>query len=138
MNPIEDISAAVLAQLKEIPGVKTCDDWGGEIEDLIKRTALLPGVFLAYQGARFAPPKMVGSKIADSVMEWAVVIIDRNLRAHDAAAGGCYKLIQQVRQRLIGFEVADGQLWPTTERLIFSGGGKLAYALGYTNDSRTA
>ncbi len=136
MNPVADISAQVLDQLKEIPGVKTCDDWGGDIDDLIKRTALLPGVFLVYQGARFAAPKMVGSKLADSVMEWAVVIIDRNLRAHDAAAGGCYDLIQQVRQRLIGLEVAEGRLWPTTEQLIFSGGGKLAYALGYTNECR--
>jgi phage gp37-like protein len=130
---ITTTSEKILARLKEIVGPKTIEDWGGEIDDLIKQAARLPGIFLVYTAGQFGPNKVMGSKSADREMVWTVVVVDKSLRGLDAAAQGCYQLIEQVHSKLIGFALGNNAwLWPVSEGLIHSENGKLAYGLNYT------
>jgi len=137
MSTIQDTSDLILTRLKEIDGPRVVDDWGGEIDELIKQAAKLPGLFLVYTGAKFDSPKLIGTNIADYDSEWTVVVIAKNLRGKDAAAAGCYELIDGVRDKMIGYVASESRLWPVSEGLIFSGGGKMAYALSYSNTDRT-
>ncbi len=66
-----------------------------------------------------------------------MVIIDQSLRGQDAAASGCYKIIENVREKLIGYDLGNAWLWPLTENLIFQEKGKLAYACEYAIDIET-
>ncbi len=134
---ITETSEAILNRLKEIDGPKTIDDWGGEIDDLIKQVAKLPGLFVVYSGARFAPKTGIGNNQAEHADTWTMVVIDKNLRGNDAAATGCYTLIQAVRKKLIGFDIGEGWLWPSSEDLILSEKGKMAYACTYMIETET-
>lgn len=135
---IIETSEAILTRLKEIDGLKNIDDWGGEIDTLIKSAANLPGMFLVYSGAVFGQKELMGGgNIAPHNDTWTVVIIDKNLRGVDAAASGCYELIQKVRNKLIGFQIGEDWLWPISEDLIFSEKGKMAYACTYKIETET-
>lgn len=134
---IIETSDTILEQLRTIDGPKTIEDWGGEIDDVINQTGKLPALLLVYGGSRFAPKQSIGSNRAEHAAAWTVIVIDKNLRGKDAAAEGCYELIEAVRAKLIGFDTDNGWLWPVGEALIHSEKGKLAYALEYTNDAET-
>jgi len=137
MTPIEQTSSTILNRLKEIQGVKTCDDWGGEIDDLLKKAHTMPGLFLVYGGAQFGPKEVIDNDQATLFDRWIVVATDKNLRAADAAATGCYRLLDAVRKKLIGFDYGGGWLWPVSENLIYSAGGMMAYACEYTTETET-
>ena len=134
---IIETSTAILNRLKEIDGPKIIDDWGGEIDDLVKQAAKLPGLFVVYGGARFASKQLMGSDQADHMDTWTIVVIDKNLRGKDAAAEGCYALIGKIRSKLIGFKIDKDALWPVSEDLIYSEKGKMAYACIYTIETET-
>ncbi|MCF6267631.1 MAG: DUF1834 family protein [Desulfuromusa sp.] len=134
---ILETSEAILSRLKEIDGPKTCEDWGGEIDDLIKQVAKLPGMFVVYSGARFAPKSSISNNLAEHADTWDIIVIDKNLRGKDAAASGCYVLVEAVREKLIGFEIGDAWLWPISEDLIYSKKGKMAYACTYMIETET-
>ncbi|WP_321367587.1 Gp37 family protein [uncultured Desulfuromusa sp.] len=134
---IIETSETILKRLKEIDGPKTIDDWGGEIDDLIKQAAKLPGLFVVYSGARFGPKENIGDNNAAHADTWTIVVIDKNLRGMDAAAVGCYELIQAVRDKLIGFDVGDAWLWPNSEDLFYNAKGKMAYACTYMIETET-
>lgn len=134
---ITEATDAILARLREIPGLKKVEDWHGEIDALLAQAINLPALWLVYTGAQFQPKTLLGSNTAQHSMEWTVVVVDKSLRGPDAAAPGCYAIIEQVREKLIGYNVGDSWLWPLGEQLILSDKGKLAYALGYATETET-
>lgn len=134
---IIETSDSILAQLKTIDGPKTIDDWGGEIDDLIKQAAKLPGMFLVLGQVVYQPKENIGGNRAKHDDQWTVVIIAKSLRGKDAASPECYALIEAQRTKLHGFNTGNGYLWPVSEALIHSEKGKLVYACEYTLETET-
>ncbi len=134
---ITETSDAILSRLKEIPGIKTFGEWAGQVEDLLRKPQLLPSLHVVYNGAKFSPQEIIGGNVAPHRMNFAVILISRNLRSRQSGALACYQIIESVRAKLIGYQVAAGGLWPVEEELISASKGVLAYGLEYTIDTET-
>ena len=136
---ITEIQDDILLQLQGIAGVMTVDEWEGEVEDLIKQPNRFPGVFVIYGGADFSSKSVIGSNRADHTMEFAVIVIARNLRSRTEGARTCYGIIEAVRTKLIGHVIGNyGPLWPVGEELLFVEKGTLAYGLKYELKTKTS
>ena len=134
---ITETSDKILERLSEIQGPKKIDDWGGDIETVIKQAKVLPAIYLTYDGTRFLPKELLDTDASQHQDTWAIVVIDKSLRGQDDAATGCYKMIEEVRKKLIGYNIGNAWLWPLTESQVYQENGKLAYVCEYIVDIET-
>jgi len=122
----------ILAQLDALGVFKSVDIYVGDAEDLLKKAAKLPGVFLVYGGAVYIDgPVTLGTDIAATAQTWTVILLSKNLRSKGDGALECYTYIEQIRDALTKFAVGDGWLWPVREELLLAEKGSLAYGLDF-------
>jgi phage gp37-like protein len=131
---IQEIQTAIVAELDEIDGV-TVTAWQGDIEELLDSPLTPPCIQVIYQGAAFGPRKTMGYRQWDTVMEYLIVVTDKDNASRIGAAQDCYTVIESVRSRLAGHVVTGyGALEPVKEERLMSVGGVVMYGLTYTMD----
>lgn len=135
---ISEIQDEIITKLQGILGVKTVDEWQGEIDSLLEKPQRLPSLHVIYRGVVFEEAGTFSPDRVYSNMEFLIVLIGKNLKSRAAGAENCYTIIEGVRAALIGHEIADydGMLWPIREELIMAAGGVMAYGLTYRMDTQ--
>ena len=129
---IETIQDAIISKLEEITGVNTVGVWQGDIDDLLKTPQRLPALHVIYQGSDFEEKRTIGGDQPGFAMDFLIVLVGKSLRSREAGASSCYTIIEAVRDKLIGYQVADYDiLWPVKEDLLLAEGGLLVYGLNY-------
>jgi hypothetical protein len=125
---IEEYQTAIIEELEDIEGVNTVGAWQGDIEELLKLPQKLPALNVVYRGADFEEKQTDGGHN----MNFLILLVGKNLRSRQAGASSCNTIIEAVREKLIGLQVAGfDNLWPINEDLILARGGILVYALNY-------
>lgn len=128
---IEEIQDDILEELRAIPGAGTVDAWQGDIEDLLKTPQKMPSLHVLYQGADFEPFEQAG-ECTSAAMDFMIVLMAQNQKSRAAGSVAAYGMIEAVREKLIGHQVADYDfLRPRREELILARGGILAYGMVY-------
>ena len=128
---IEEIQDDIIDQLQAIPGVLTVAAWQGEIEDLLKTPQKLPSLHVVYQGADFETFEQAGENTS-AAMDFLIVLTAQNQKSRTAGSIASYALIEGVRGKLIGHQVAHYDFFrPVREDLITTRGGILVYGMVY-------
>lgn len=128
---IETIQNDIIAQLGTIADIATVDAWQGDAEDLLRMPQRLPSLHVIYQGADFETFEQAGEHTMVA-MEFLVVLTTKNQKGRAAGLASGYALIEAVRGKLIGHQVADYDfLRPVKEDLIAMMSGVLVYGLEY-------
>ncbi|MFA6290228.1 MAG: hypothetical protein WC637_00525 [Victivallales bacterium] len=128
---LETIQDDIITELEEIEGIKTVGAWQGDVEALLKMPQKMPSLHVIYQGAKFEPFDQVGSPSISS-MDFLIVLVAQNLKSRKEGSVDSYKIIEAVRDKLIGHQVADYDfLRPIQEDLLMAEGSILAYGLTY-------
>ncbi len=129
---IQECQDLILKRLGEIEGVTTVDAWQGDVEALASKPARLPALMVVYGGCEYGPKRVIGKNHWDADTAWLVVLLHKDLRGPRKALEGCYGIIESVRAKLAGYELAGyGDLEPVSEELLFEKNGLYAYGLNY-------
>ena len=128
---IEEIQDDIIDQLETITGAATVGAWQGDIDDLLKTPQKMPSLHVLYQGADFEPFEQAGEHTT-AALDFMIVLTAQNQKSRAAGSVAAYSLIEAVRGKLIGHQVADYDfLRPVREDLITTRGGILVYGLIY-------
>lgn len=125
---IDEYQEGIIDELEDIEGVNTVGAWQGDIEELLKTPQKLPALNVIYRGADFEEKQTDGGHS----MNFLIMLVGKNFRSRQAGASSCNAIIEAVRGKLIGLQIAGfDKLWPISEDLILARGGILVYALNY-------
>jgi phage gp37-like protein len=128
---LETMQNAIIGELEDINGVKTVDTWQGTVDELLKTPLKMPSLHVVYQGGVFQPFEQVG-QWTTCAMDFLIILIAQNQKSRQAGSVAANLIIESVRDKLIGFQIADYDfLRPIREDLLMAQGGILAYGLIY-------
>ena len=118
----EIIEDKIIEKLKELPALKTCETYAGQMEGEIERLPVrFPAVFVVYGGSSF---EWVDGPNHREIVDFSVMACAKDLRGNEAMRkeeGGAYGLVNDVLEKLTNedFGLDIERLRPVKVSLVF-------------------
>ncbi|MCK9420211.1 MAG: DUF1834 family protein [Nitrospirae bacterium] len=117
------------------PEFRIVDTWPDkmDLDTLLEEMLQTPACYVISAGVKYGEKKTIGANNSDDEMTFRLTIVVENLRTRQDGIRGAYALIDAVKTKLKGMNVAPlrGFLWPVTVELIAVKNQYFAYGMEF-------